>query len=104
MIEQYLAEWLSWLPQDIQGPAAILIIRLVLAVVYMVAGLWLSGWVSGLVRKGLSQVKEIDMSTPELLAETDQKMLASLSVGAYFKYIFMTVAGRGAGDRVPGTD
>lgn len=67
MIEQYLAEWLSWLPQDIQGPAAILIIRLVLAVVYMVAGLWLSGWVSGLVRKGLSQVKEFDQTlTPPL--------------------------------------
>ena len=53
---------------------------------------------------GLAQVNDIDMSTPELLAETDQKMLASLSVGAYFKYIFMTVAGRGAGDRVPGKD
>ena len=53
---------------------------------------------------GLAQVNDIDMSTPELLAETDQNMLASLSVGAYFKYIFMTVAGRGAGDRVPGKD
>lgn len=53
---------------------------------------------------GLAQVNDIDMSTPELLAETDQKMLASLSVGAYFKYIFMTVAGKGAGDRVPGKD
>ena len=53
---------------------------------------------------GLAQVNDIDMSTPELLAETDQKMLASLSVGAYFKYIVMTVAGRGAGDRVPGKD
>jgi len=53
---------------------------------------------------GLAQVNGIDMSTPELLAETDQKMLASLSVGAYFKYIFMTVAGKGAGDRVPGKD
>ena len=53
---------------------------------------------------GLAQVNDIDMSTPELLAETDQKMLASLSVGAYFKYIFVTVAGRGAGDRVPGKD
>lgn len=49
---------------------------------------------------GLAQVKEIDMSTPVLLAETDARMLASLSVGDYFKYIFMTVAGRGSGDRV----
>lgn len=49
---------------------------------------------------GLAQVNEIDMSTPALLAETDQKMIQSLTVTDYFKYIFMTVAGRGAGDRV----
>lgn len=49
---------------------------------------------------GLAQVSDIDMSTPELLAETDQRMLKSLSVSSYFKYIFMTVAGKGAGDRV----
>jgi len=53
---------------------------------------------------GLAQVKDIDMSTPRLLAETDQKMLENLTMGAYFKYIFMTVAGKGAGDRVPGRD
>lgn len=51
---------------------------------------------------GLAQVNDIDMSTPLLLAETDQKMLEALSVSAYFKYILMTVAGKGAGDRVPG--
>ncbi len=49
---------------------------------------------------GLAQVNEIDMSTPALLAETDQKMIQSLTVVDYFKYIFMTVAGKGAGDRV----
>ena len=49
---------------------------------------------------GLAQVNEIDMSTPALLAETDQKMIQSLTVMDYFKYIFMTVAGKGAGDRV----
>lgn len=49
---------------------------------------------------GLAQVSEIDMSTPVLLAETDQKMLDTLSLKNYFKYIFMTVAGKGAGDRV----
>lgn len=49
---------------------------------------------------GLAQVNDIDMSTPKLLAETDQAMLQNLTVGAYFKYIFMTVAGKGAGDRV----
>ena len=49
---------------------------------------------------GLAQVNEIDMSTPELLAETDARMLRSLNSAAYFRYIFMTVAGKGAGDRV----
>jgi len=49
---------------------------------------------------GLAQVSEIDMSTPALLAETDQKMINSLTLVDYFKYIFMTVAGKGAGDRV----
>jgi O-antigen biosynthesis protein WbqP len=51
---------------------------------------------------GLAQVNEIDMSTPKLLAETDQRMLDDLTVAAYFRYIFMTVLGKGAGDRVRG--
>lgn len=51
---------------------------------------------------GLAQVNGIDMSTPELLAETDQKMLESLTLKNYFKYIVMTVTGKGAGDRVKG--
>ncbi|RLB67664.1 MAG: sugar transferase [Deltaproteobacteria bacterium] len=49
---------------------------------------------------GLAQVNNIDMSIPKLLAETDQKMLESLSIKDYFRYIFITVAGRGSGDRV----
>lgn len=49
---------------------------------------------------GLAQVNEIDMSTPRLLAETDAKMLAELNVIAYFRYILLTVRGKGAGDRV----
>ena len=49
---------------------------------------------------GLAQVNDIDMSTPKLLAETDAKMIASLSVKDYFKFIFMTVLGKGSGDRV----
>ena len=49
---------------------------------------------------GLAQVNEIDMSTPELLAKTDREMIDKLSVGAYFKYILMTVTGSGSGDRV----
>ena len=53
---------------------------------------------------GLAQVTDIDMSTPELLAETDAKMLANLTVPAFFKYIFMTVSGKGSGDRIPGRE
>ena len=51
---------------------------------------------------GLAQVNEIDMSTPKLLAETDQKMLQSLTLADYFRYILMTVVGKGSGDRVKG--
>jgi lipopolysaccharide/colanic/teichoic acid biosynthesis glycosyltransferase len=53
---------------------------------------------------GLAQVNDIDMSTPKLLADTDAKMLANLTVSAYFKYIFMTVSGKGSGDRIPGRE
>ncbi|WP_415844505.1 sugar transferase [Stutzerimonas zhaodongensis] len=49
---------------------------------------------------GLAQVNAIDMSTPALLAETDQMMIQSLTLLSYFKYIFMTITGKGAGDRV----
>ena len=51
---------------------------------------------------GLSQVNEIDMSTPELLAESDAKMIADMSLVNYFKYIIQTVTGKGSGDRVKG--
>jgi lipopolysaccharide/colanic/teichoic acid biosynthesis glycosyltransferase len=51
---------------------------------------------------GLAQVNEIDMSTPKLLAETDQKMLQSLTLADYFRYILMTVVGKGSGVRVKG--
>lgn len=49
---------------------------------------------------GLAQVNEIDMSTPALLAETDAKMLESLTVANYFRYILQTVSGKGSGDRI----
>ncbi|WP_024607395.1 sugar transferase [Pseudoalteromonas sp. TAB23] len=49
---------------------------------------------------GLAQVNEIDMSTPELLAETDHQMISTLNLKSYFRYIFQTVAGKGSGDRV----
>lgn len=49
---------------------------------------------------GLAQINKIDMSTPKLLAETDAKMMAHLNEMYYFKYIFLTVFGKGFGDRV----
>ncbi len=49
---------------------------------------------------GLAQINKIDMSTPQLLAETDAKMISQLNVWYYFKYIFLTVFGKGFGDRV----
>ena len=49
---------------------------------------------------GLAQINKIDMSTPQLLAETDAKMIQELNTLGYFKYIFLTVFGRGFGDRI----
>lgn len=49
---------------------------------------------------GLAQISDIDMSTPELLAETDAKMIRDMSLKNYFVYIVKTVIGSGSGDRV----
>lgn len=49
---------------------------------------------------GLAQVNAIDMSTPKLLAETDQKMIETFTIKYYFKYIIQTATGSGSGDRV----
>ena len=49
---------------------------------------------------GLSQIKGINMSLPELLAKTDAEMISTMSLANYFKYIFLTVAGKGQGDTV----
>jgi O-antigen biosynthesis protein WbqP len=49
---------------------------------------------------GLAQINKIDMSTPKLLAETDEKMIKQLDVIHYFKYILLTIFGNGFGDRV----
>lgn len=48
---------------------------------------------------GLAQVSGTDMSTPRRLAATDRRMLESLTVRSYFRYVFHTMAGKGAGDR-----
>lgn len=49
---------------------------------------------------GLAQINEVDMSTPELLAKTDEKMISNFTITNYFKYIIYTVKGKGQGDRV----
>lgn len=49
---------------------------------------------------GLSQINEIDMSTPQELAATDAEMYTSLSTINYFYYIFATLSGKGQGDRI----
>lgn len=49
---------------------------------------------------GLAQINRIDMSTPQLLAETDAKMIQELNTLGYFKFIFLTVFGKGFGDRI----
>ena len=49
---------------------------------------------------GLAQINDIDMSTPERLADWDHRMIQSLSLRNYFSYIFQTLSGKGSGDRV----
>ncbi|MGB2326049.1 MAG: sugar transferase [Pseudomonadales bacterium] len=49
---------------------------------------------------GLAQISGIDMSTPKLLAETDARMIAEMSLTNYFKYIFLTFIGKGSGDYI----
>ena len=49
---------------------------------------------------GLAQLQGIDMSTPELLAQADARMLSELTVCNYFKFIFLTILGKGSGDGV----
>ena len=49
---------------------------------------------------GLAQINASDMSTPQLLAETDVHMLANLSIANYFRYLLQTLKGHGRGDRV----
>ena len=49
---------------------------------------------------GLAQINKIDMSTPKLLAEMDAKMIQEFSTIIYFKYIILTIFGKGFGDRI----
>lgn len=49
---------------------------------------------------GLAQIQGVDMSAPVLLAEIDAHMIRTLSLSSCFRYIVLTVLGRGAGDRI----
>lgn len=49
---------------------------------------------------GLAQISEIDMSTPELLAKKDAEMIGSINLRNYFRYILLTILGKGSGDRI----
>jgi O-antigen biosynthesis protein WbqP len=49
---------------------------------------------------GLAQLSGIDMSTPELLAQTDAQMLRNMNLRNYLLYIWQTVIGKGAGDAI----
>lgn len=47
---------------------------------------------------GLAQINGVDMSAPELLAETEAQMMRNMTPSAYFNYILKTLAGKGIGD------
>ena len=49
---------------------------------------------------GEAQINKIDMSTPQLLAETDAVMTQNFTFKKYIYYIVVTVLGKGSGDRI----
>jgi O-antigen biosynthesis protein WbqP len=49
---------------------------------------------------GLAQVNDIDMSDPVLLAQWDQRMIEGYGLSSYFKYLLLTLVGKGQGDKV----
>jgi len=49
---------------------------------------------------GEAQVNNIDMSVPEVLAVVDARMISELSVRNYFKFIVLTLIGKGSGDKI----
>ena len=49
---------------------------------------------------GLPQVNGVDMSDARLLSEWDQKMIDTLNVRAYFRYLILTLLGKGSGDQI----
>lgn len=49
---------------------------------------------------GKAQLMNVDMSTPIQLAKLDKELIDELNIASYFKYIFLTAIGKGAGDAV----
>ena len=49
---------------------------------------------------GLSQINEIDMSTPKKLSTSDANMIQGLNLKNYFYYIFVTLSDKEKGDRI----
>jgi len=49
---------------------------------------------------GLSQINGIDMSNPKKLAETDSLMISRINQKNYFKYLLLTLFGKGFGDKI----
>jgi len=49
---------------------------------------------------GLAQIQNIDMSDPEKLASVDSEMIKNFNLIFYFKTIFLTLFGKGMGDKV----
>lgn len=49
---------------------------------------------------GLAQIKGIDMSDPRKLAITDSFMIKNFNQINYFKYLFLTLYGKGLGDKI----
>ena len=49
---------------------------------------------------GLAQLSGIDMSNPKKLALTDSEMISNFNQINYFKYLFLTLFGRGIGDKI----
>ena len=49
---------------------------------------------------GLAQIQGIDMSNPKKLALTDSYMISKYNQINYFKYLFLTLFGRGIGDKI----
>jgi len=49
---------------------------------------------------GLSQLSGIDMSTPLRLAESDAKMIQSITISRYFKFLLLTFFGKGNRDSI----